>query len=194
MTKRPIQLVNYHLFYTFLILLANTLIIAENPYGLVKLERTTQLEDFHAVRKVSLPPSMSRNYALLLVPVWLKFINFFHATRTVGPLLKIINKMAQDIFNFLTLACLVILLFSCVGLILFFRNGKFMSFGDALITLYSWMLGEFSFETVEPEGPKGIIFLAVYLLINLILLLNFVIAISSSTYSRLETYGVGLYL
>ena len=38
---------------------------------------------------------------------------------------------------------------------------------------------------MQPEGVKGIFFLAIYLLINLILLLNFVIAIISSTYSRL---------
>ena len=194
MTKRPIQIVTYDLLFTFLILLANIMIIAERPYGLVRLESATQLEDFHAVRKVSLPPSTSRNYALLVVPVWLKFINFFHATRTVGPLLKIINKMAQDIFNFLTLACLVILLFSCVGLILFFRNGKFMSFGDALVTLYSWMLGDFSFDDMADEGLKGSIFMAVYLLISLVLLLNLLIAVLSSTFAQLESHGVGLYL
>ena len=101
--------------------------------------------------------------------------------------------MTKDILKFVLLLVLIILTFACIGNIEF-EIREFYTFHQSIITLYSWMLGEFSFETVEPEGPKGIIFLAVYLLINLILLLNFVIAIISSTYSRLETYGVGLYL
>ena len=101
--------------------------------------------------------------------------------------------MSRDIFNFLSLACLVLLLFSCVGMILFTIPG-FASFEDSLITLYSWMLGDFSFDDVESEGFKGSLFLAFYLLISLVLLLNLLIAVLSSTFSQLESHGVGLYL
>ena len=101
--------------------------------------------------------------------------------------------MSRDIFNFLSLACLLLLLFSCIGMILFNVPG-FQTFGDSLITLYSWMLGDFSFDDVADEGLRGSLFLAVYLLISLVLLLNLLIAVLSSTFSQLESHGVGLYL
>ena len=71
---------------------------------------------------------------------------------------------------------------------------EFSSFQASLITLFTWMLGDFSFETMESEGVLGTLFLAVYLLINLVILLNLIVAILSSTYSQLESQGIGLYL
>ena len=116
--------------------------------------------------------------------VWLRVLYLLRLNRILGPLLKIIFHMTKDMVKFVLLLVLIILTFACIGNIEF-EIGEFYTFHQSIITLYSWMLGEFSFETVEPEGPKGVIFLALYLLINLILLLNFVIAIISSTYSRL---------
>lgn len=56
------------------------------------------------------------------------------------------------------------------------------------------MLGDFSFEVMNPEGYCGHLFLASYLLISMIVLLNLIIAILASTYTHLETEGIGLYL
>lgn len=114
-------------------------------------------------------------------------------TRAVGPLLVIIRRMSKDIFNFLSIAGLVLLLFSCAGMILF-NVPSFENFGDSIITLYSWMLGDFDFTDMAPEGVKGSLFLALYLLISLVLLLNLLIAVLSSTFSHLQSHGVGLYL
>lgn len=86
-------------------------------------------------------------YGLFAAAIWLKLINFFHATRTVGPLLKIITRMSRDIFNFLSLGLLVLLLFSCVGMILF-SLPNFVTFDASLKTLYGWMLGDFTFDDV----------------------------------------------
>ena len=58
-------------------------------------------------------------FAIVVGSTWIKFVNFFHATRTVGPLLKIIRKMSSDIANFLSLAGLMVLLFACVAMIIF---------------------------------------------------------------------------
>ena len=44
------------------------------------------------------------------------------------------------------------------------------------------------------EGLKGSLFLALYLLVSLVLLLNLLISVLSSTFSQLESHGVGLYL
>ena len=56
------------------------------------------------------------------------------------------------------------------------------------------MLGDFHFEDMAAEGLKGSLFLALYLLVSLVLLLNLLIAVLSSTFSQLESHGVGLYL
>ena len=101
--------------------------------------------------------------------------------------------MSRDIFNFLSLACLILLLFSCVGMILF-TLPKFQSFDSSVITLYEWMLGNFDFDDVADEGLTGSLFLVLYLLVSLVLLLNLLIAVLSSTFSQLESHGVGLYL
>ena len=93
----------------------------------------------------------------------------------------------------MALLALILLTFSCIGMILF-SIPEFMTFEGSLITLFSWMLGDFSFDTMQTEGVLGYLFLAIYLLINMIVLLNLIIAILSSTYSQLETHGIGLYL
>ena len=47
---------------------------------------------------------------------------------------------------------------------------------------------------MEPEGALGQVYLAIYLILGLVILLNLLIAILSSTYAILESRGVGLYL
>ena len=125
--------------------------------------------------------------------MWIKVLYLMRLNRIIGPLLKILSRMAQDIFNFMALLGLILITFSCIGMILF-HIPQFMTFEASLVTLFSWMLGDFSFEDMQTEGIFGYLFLAIYLLINMIVLLNLIIAILSSTYSQLETHGIGLYL
>lgn len=47
---------------------------------------------------------------------------------------------------------------------------------------------------MEPAGGAGQIYLAAYLIVGLVILLNLLIAILSSTYASLENRSVGLYL
>lgn len=56
------------------------------------------------------------------------------------------------------------------------------------------MLGEFVFDTMSQEGWIGEVFLALYLLICMVLMVNLLIALLSTTYSTLASQGVGLYL
>ena len=102
--------------------------------------------------------------------------------------------MISDIFSFLVLFFLILLLFSCVGLILFDQIPQFGNFTDTIILLFSMSLGDFSFDTMEPEGALGQVYLAAYLILGLVILLNLLIAILSSTYAILESRSVGLYL
>ena len=125
--------------------------------------------------------------------IWIRVLFLFRLNRTLGPLIKIILHMSRDISKFLFLLALVLVTFACIGKIEF-SVPEFSTFADSIITLYSWMLGLFTFTSMEPEGMKGVLYLAFYLLVNMILLLNLLIAILSTTFSLFVTHGVGLYL
>ena len=101
--------------------------------------------------------------------------------------------MIKDMVKFLILLALVLMTFACSGKIEF-SVIEFDTFTDSMITLYSWMLGLFNFQQMESEGMNGILYLAFYLLVNMILLLNLLIAVLSNTFSMLVAQGVWLYL
>lgn len=73
----------------------------------------------------------------------------------MGPLLKILSKMGRDIANFIVILSLTLFTFACVGMILFSNIKEFSTVKEALLTLFSWMLGSFSFETMAPFGLVG---------------------------------------
>ena len=114
--------------------------------------------------------------------------------RIVGPLLKIILELGRDFFNFFSIFFLVLLAFVCVGVILLDGNPKFADFLSAITTLLSWTLGSFSFSEVEANGIVGKAFMSFYLIISMVLLLNLLIAVLSSTYAKYESNSIGLYL
>lgn len=57
--------------------------------------------------------------AFLMAIIWFKLINSIRITRLLGPLVKIIGRMLQDILVFFILFSLVLILFACVGQIEF---------------------------------------------------------------------------
>ena len=56
------------------------------------------------------------------------------------------------------------------------------------------MLGQFSFETMSEAGFRGQIFLGLFVFLGMVLVLNFLIAVISTTYSRLAEDKLALYL
>ena len=131
--------------------------------------------------------------ALLSALLWLKLLYMVRLNRLIGPLLKIIFHMSQDIIKFCLLLAIVLLSFASIGIVRFVVP-PFFTFRSSIITLFGWMLGDFDYNDMKPEGVQGIIFLTLYLIINMVLLLNLLIGILSSTYSILQNQGVGLYL
>lgn len=114
-------------------------------YNVVHFHLPSKLEAYENIKSLVFQPEQTLAFASIAGVMWLKVINYLHVTRTVGPLLVIIRRMSKDIFNFLSLACLVLLLFSCIGMVMF-AVPNFSSFGNSIITLYSWMLGDFHFD------------------------------------------------
>ena len=86
--------------------------------------------------------------ALLIGSLWLKVILLFGLNRLVGPLIRTVASMISDIFSFLVLFFLVLLLFSCIGMILFDTVSDFSTFKGTIILLFSFSLGDFNFNTI----------------------------------------------
>lgn len=171
----------------------NILIALDYNPAVFAFNETSSMECYRLVHKARFSDITNVYFAALNSMVWIRVLYLFRLNRTLGPLIKIILHMGRDIFKFLFLLALVLTTFACIGKIEFSIK-EFHTFTDCFITLYSWMLGLFNFEQMEPEGAKGLLYLAFYLLVNMILLLNLLIAVLSSTYSLLVTHGVGLYL
>ncbi len=124
--------------------------------------------------------------------IWFKLINSIRITRLLGPLVKIIARMLYDIFVFFILFSLMLIFFACFGQIEFVEFPEYSSLWNAIVTLYAAALGDFQFSTLS--SVRGDLFLMVYLLVNLVLMLNLLIAILSNTYTIYDKHSAGLYL
>ena len=61
------------------------------------------------------------------------------------------------------------------------------------MTLFTWLLGSVSFDSMSEEGWSGLLFLSLYLLLCTVFLLNLLIAVLSTTYSTLASQALSLY-
>lgn len=112
-------------------------------------------------------------------------------TRILGPMVNIIFKMLKDVFIFCILLILVLVLFTCIGQVSFAGSTGFDSFFNTFKLLFSAALGDFSF---DGYNNRVVVFLMIYLLVNLVLMLNLLIALLSNTFSMYSSRSVGLYL
>lgn len=126
---------------------------------------------------------MEDAYSIIVGTVWLRLILGLKVTRLLGPIINIVFKMLRDVSVFLVLFLLVLILFTCMGQISFSAMADFDSFFTSFKTLYSAALGDFS---ISEYPEKAAIFMMAYLLINLVLMLNLLIALLSNTYAIFE--------
>ena len=105
--------------------------------------------------------------------------------------------MIIDVFKFLVIWVIVLIMFTCVGILAFGQLENFQTFEQVIVYFFESSLGAWDMEVfhneevIEGEDLTLIIALGTYyqvifLLVNLILMLNFVIAILSSTYTKFE--------
>lgn len=111
--------------------------------------------------------------------------------------------------QFLAVWSLVITAFACTGLLMFAHNTAFKSITDTFYFLICAALGNWDASAFERtnwdimviEGNflkdrdiyMGKVFLLIFQVFNAVILLNFVIAVLSATYSELQPQSLGLY-
>lgn len=136
--------------------------------------------------------------ATLLAIQYIRFVLALQVSRTFGPMVKILGSMLVDVIIFLFLFAAILLIFAGSGGILFQELSAYTDMEESLKTLFASSIGEFdyaTYDTLTDVKPRyGWIFITVFLLLIAIMLLNFLIAILSSTYSNLEEVKTGLYL
>ena len=134
---------------------------------------------------------------------WLKLLLRMSITRTFGPMFKMLINMMLDLLQFMVLWIVILLTFTCVSCLIFGQLESFQNFIEVLQIFFDASLGAWSdsvFVGKDINGDDltylyyfGITFNCIFLLINSVLLLNFVIAILSATFARFEDKQVGLF-
>ena len=109
----------------------------------------------------------------------------------IGGWVKILLFMISQLMNFLWLYILQLLSFASVGYVAFGNYIlQFDSFANSLFTLFGASLGNFEYAWFEELNPIyyefGHIFLTIFLVLNLLILLNFLIAIVVDTYAKIR--------
>lgn len=117
-------------------------------------------------------------------------------TTLFGSFVQIIIRMGIDSFIFLCIFAIVIVISALIGTALFYDISQFRNFIEAFHHLFEAALGGFDFDIFESSNLTdpaiGKVYMSIYLLVSAILLLNFLIAIMSETYSRMKDYSIGM--
>lgn len=135
--------------------------------------------------------------------MWLKVFLRLRLTRTFGPMFKMLLNMVIDIMPFMAIWLIVLILFASVGLLVFGQLKAFSSFGAIIVVFFSACIGSWSMDNFKGQDYDGdpllslekigILFQIFFLLVNLVLFLNFVVAILSQTYAFYEDKKLGLF-
>ena len=146
-----------------------------------------------------LPVPIPYFLALLAANIWLKLLLRFQITKVFGPLFKVIIKMFQELVLFMAFWLVVLLAFTSVYNLIFANVAELENnFLVIFYKLFEYSQGAFDVSIYCQETDSitcyvGRGFMIFFLLFNSILILNFVIAILSSTYAFYEDKKLGLY-
>lgn len=127
---------------------------------------------------------------------WLRLILMLKLTQNYGPMLTIIFSMLEDLVIFIVLWFLLLLIFSSSGFIVFNELAAYKSLYSVFLVHFEASLGNWAlkiYDGLSLDDKTGEIFHLSSVIINMILMLNLVIAILSETYARLAPQRLGLF-
>ena len=104
--------------------------------------------------------------------------------------------MAGEVFKFLLIWAVVLVCLTSVATLLFGELEAYRSFVETLFLVFDTGLGNYdmsSFDDLSLGKIVGEVFLLFAVLVNCIVLLNFIIAILADTYSKLSSQSLGIY-
>lgn len=121
--------------------------------------------------------------AAITAMLWFRANLQLRLTETFGPLLVMIYRMVQLVVVFLFIYMLGLLTFACIATLTLTSNPNFANLFEAIRTYFMASLGEFDLHQYdETEGWKryyGMGLHVIVLFVNMILMINLLIAIMS---------------
>mmetsp|Transcript_10470 Transcript_10470/g.14477 ORF Transcript_10470/g.14477 Transcript_10470/m.14477 type:complete len:243 (+) Transcript_10470:2307-3035(+) len=118
-------------------------------------------------------------------------------TQAYGPTMAIIYLMAEKMAAFFFIWIMELIVFICIGMLLFQDIEFYQRFDDAFFNTFFYSMGGFSsapYEDTSIGEIVGLTYLTIFLIVNLLMMLNFVIAILSEVFSNYTSRTTGLYL
>ena len=104
-------------------------------------------------------------------------------------MLRIVIVMVGDVFKFLAIWIVILVCLASVGNLLFGDIQDYSKFFQTLQLIFGTGLGNYElghFERSQFDKLVGEVYLVIAVLINTVVLLNFIIAILADTYSKLS--------
>ena len=140
--------------------------------------------------------------AIILLFNVLRIFFTLRVSHIFGPLIKMIKLMIESSLTFLFFYFMNLWTFAVIAEIMlfsFYEKSKFISTTESFFTLFEASLGNFDFEYLnETQSHDNYwvrrIFMVFFLLLNMILLMNFLIAILSNVYSIYVSKSSSLYM
>ena len=122
-------------------------------------------------------------------------------TKALGPIISMILVMFKDVAQFIVIWFIVLIAFASVGFMTFKEVPNLRKFDESLVYFFKAALGSFDLdifaETYLPARPLlhklGIYFVLVFVFINLVILINVVIAMMADTYGLMSSIRLGQY-
>jgi hypothetical protein len=127
---------------------------------------------------------------------WARLVVMLFLTKNFGPLLTIFTSMIEILLNFFFLWGIFLLMFATVGNLCFNELESMETVLSSFIVHFEAALGNWTLKIYDGYslGTKvPVIFHLLSVIVNMVLMLNLVIAILSETYARLASQKLGLY-
>ena len=129
---------------------------------------------------------------------WVRLILMLQLTSTFGPLITIIFQMFKDLGIFFVLFSIELIAFSCIGLLSFGSLPEYRDLVRTLIMMLETSMGAWDltiYDSVTPPEKRmlGKVFHLFVMCVNMLLLLNLIIAIMTDTYAYYNSFRRGLF-
>ena len=115
-------------------------------------------------------------------------------TRLLGPLVTMLRFMMIEIGRFMLLYVTMLLVYACVGTLLFSDTAEYDTLPHSMRTLFDASLANTdfaNFETSKQPELVGNIYLVLFVITSHVLILNLLIAILATTHQNLEERKIG---
>ena len=129
---------------------------------------------------------------------WMRLLVMLRLTSTFGPLIVIMVQMTKDLSIFFVLLAIELIAFSCVGLLSFGSLPEYDSLYTTMIMFFMTAMGDWEIDLYDGleigyMQVAGVLFHCTVIVINLLIMVNLVIAIMTDTYAKLSEVQMGLF-